>query len=106
MIAQQHGIGEEEAFHQACLHCDRVVFGYLEARDAIRSDDREALGLLESWMQGNSDWHAVATARYNEHLSVAPTPEPRRTPRAQCVWRTGARGARAALHVGGAVRRS
>ena len=72
VLAEQNGWSEAESFHEACRACDRVVLDYIAARGTITCEDRDALDLLESWMQGNYDWHAVGTARYAEHLSVAP----------------------------------
>jgi hypothetical protein len=64
------GMTEDAAFHRACRLCDGVVRAYRQARAPLA--DTPALGLLEGWMRGNLDWHAVGTARYTAHLSVAP----------------------------------
>jgi hypothetical protein len=64
------GLDERSAFEQACRRCDDVVAAYLAQRELV--SDSVALRLLESWMRGNLDWHAHGTARYVEHLSVAP----------------------------------
>lgn len=73
VLAEQHRWSESRAFHEACRACDRVVLDYQSARVAFLGDDCEAVHLMESWMRGNYDWHALATARYLEHLSVAPS---------------------------------
>ncbi|MBK9031680.1 MAG: hypothetical protein IPL61_10195 [Myxococcales bacterium] len=71
VLAEHEQLDETAAFHAACRACDDVVRGYLIVR-AATDHDRAALDLLERWMQGNYDWHACATARYTDHLSVAP----------------------------------
>jgi hypothetical protein len=70
VLMDTEGRSERDAFHQACRRCDDVVTDYLDAREHHRA--APALGLLEAWMRGNLDWHAVGTARYRAHLSVAP----------------------------------
>lgn len=70
VLMEAEGRTEDDAFHEACRWCDRVVIDYLRARRSVAP--HPALGLLEGWMRGNLDWHAVGTARYTEHLSVAP----------------------------------
>jgi hypothetical protein len=70
VLMDTEGRTEAEALCEACRWCDQVVADYLRARGAV--GDAPGLDLLESWMRGNLDWHALGTARYTEHLSVAP----------------------------------
>jgi len=70
VLTDTRGLFEDAAFHEACRRCDQVVHEYLLARRGAAP--HPALSLIERWMRGNLDWHAVGTARYTEHLSVAP----------------------------------
>jgi hypothetical protein len=67
VIANARGLDEAQAFREACHACDSVVSDYLSSRASVAAEHRET-ALLEQWMRGNCDWHAVGTARYIEHL--------------------------------------
>ena len=72
VLAEHRGLDERRAWAAACRACDEVVAGHLSARSGLGPGERRALPLLEAWMRGNYDWHAVGTERYTAALSVAP----------------------------------
>lgn len=73
VLAEHRGLSERRAWAAACRACDDVVAAHLAGRAALTADERRALPLLEGWMRGNYDWHAVGTERYTAALSVAPS---------------------------------
>ena len=63
---------EPDAFHAACRACDDVVADVVGFAPRARAIDPVGAALCAAWIRGNYDWHAAATDRYVDRLSVAP----------------------------------
>ena len=67
VLRETAGLDPGDAFTEACRISDATVAAYFAAAPTGR-----ARRMMEGWMRGNYDWHALGTERYTAGLSVAP----------------------------------
>lgn len=65
-------VDEAAAFRAACRVTDDVTAELEALAPAAARIDPDGAALCVNWARGNYDWHAEATHRYTEALSVAP----------------------------------
>lgn len=71
VLRPAHG-SEADAFRAACRACDEVAAELAALSPAAALIDPIGATLCATWVRGNYDWHAEATHRYTDALSVAP----------------------------------